>query len=319
MQDPRPIHQQTAGLTIKTSSRRSAVAIVVLGMLLTACIAAIHPARPLYTETRTMRVVAPDAIVLAATLSIPRWASRPTPAVVMVHGSGRLTRRLMLGDTRNLARMGVAVLAYDKRGVGESGGTYRGGGADFEVTLRELAGDAASAMTALRAEPRIDSMRVGYFGASQAGWIIPLASSSPNRAPRFAILLSAPAVSTGVENYYSHLTGDGSQPSRVNDESEVRRLVAAYDGPMGFDHMPTLERLTVPSLWLLGDRDMSVPTFESVRRLDSLSILRPGIHEVVRFATAGHDLRDVRTRQPVPVWPTTKKWLQAIGVLGKAR
>jgi hypothetical protein len=56
----------------------------------------------------------------------------------------------------------------------------------------------------------VDPARVGFLGASQAGWIIPLALSkaAPDEAA-FAIILSGPATSVGLEMEYSRLTGDG--------------------------------------------------------------------------------------------------------------
>src|SRR5579872_1428708 len=45
-------------------------------------------------------------------------------AVVLVHGAGRQTRNVPFAEA--LARVGIATLTYDKRGVGDSGGTYVG-------------------------------------------------------------------------------------------------------------------------------------------------------------------------------------------------
>ncbi len=89
--------------------------------------------------------------------------------------------------------------------------------------------------------------------------------------PRFHILLASPAVPTGVEQYYSDLSGDGSRPPQVTDRRELEARVLAYAGRRGYDPLPVLARSTVPTLWLLGDRDLSVPTFASRRALDSLS------------------------------------------------
>src|SRR5437867_3230351 len=63
-----------------------------------------------------------EGVRLAGTLTLPPGPG-PHPALVWVHGSGqaqRLTYRAPLVQT--LVQAGLAVLSYDKRGVGESQG-----------------------------------------------------------------------------------------------------------------------------------------------------------------------------------------------------
>jgi pimeloyl-ACP methyl ester carboxylesterase len=274
-----------------------------------------HPSRPLYMRQRAVDVVAPDGVVLGATLSLPRWRSAPFPGMVLVHGSGRLTRWHLTGDLRRLVWEGFAVLAYDKRGVGESGGEYPGNwSAGPEAILRLLAGDAAAALSRMREEPEVDADRTGFFGASQASWIIPLATASLDRAPRFNVILSGAAVSTGVEQFYSDLTGDGHRPPRIADREEIVRLVKAFDGDPGFDPLPTLIATRVPTLWLLGDRDLSVPVFATVDVLDALPPDAAAWHTVIRFPEADHSLRDVSTGEPAPVWSAVSSWMEKIGL-----
>ena len=50
-------------------------------------------------------------------------------------------------------------------------------------------------------------------------------SQVPRTSPRFSVILSGPAVSTGVEQYYSDLTGDGNRPPQVADRAFVERTV----------------------------------------------------------------------------------------------
>ena len=56
---------------------------------------------------------------LAGSVLIPK---NSFAALVIVHGSGQEKR--MLDFASLLAKEGIAVLTYDKRGVGESGGIY---------------------------------------------------------------------------------------------------------------------------------------------------------------------------------------------------
>lgn len=277
---------------------------------------AFHPSRPLYMQQRAVAMRAPDGVLLHGTLSRPRWRRGDVPGMVIVHGSGPLSRDDVRGDMRALVRMGFAVLAYDKRGVGRSEGVFlRQWGDSAAVVLAQLAGDAAVALDSLRAAAGVDGARVGFFGASQAGWIIPLAAERGAQRPRFQVLLASPAVSTGVEQYYSDLSGDGSRSPQEADRRALESRVLAYAGRQGYDPAPTLARSTVPTLWLLGDRDLSVPTFASRRVLDSLARTGVSVHTVVSFPNADHFLRDADGGPQPPVFDEMMAWLRTQGVV----
>jgi uncharacterized protein len=279
---------------------------------------AFHPSRPLYMQHRGIDVIVDDGIMLRGTISKPRWSGSPVPGIVLVHGSGPLTRNDVRGDTRALVRRGFAVLAYDKRGAGASSGFYmRASEHPPEVLLGRLAADAAAMFDQLATDPDVDSTRLGFFGASQAGWIIPLAAERTRTSPRFHVFLSGPAVSTGVEQYYSDLTGDGNRPARVADRAEVERLVMRFDGNPGFDPAPLLAASRVPTLWLLGDRDASVPTFATARVLDSIRARGNDRHTVVRYSNANHALQDTASGEPAPIWDQIMRWMEQVGVLAR--
>ncbi|MGE8302563.1 MAG: alpha/beta hydrolase family protein, partial [Sphingobacterium paramultivorum] len=62
-----------------------------------------------------------EGINLAGTMLQPRSAHA---AIVLIHGSGQEKR--MMEFASYLAKNGIAVFTYDKRGVGKSEGTYAG-------------------------------------------------------------------------------------------------------------------------------------------------------------------------------------------------
>ena len=300
--------------------KRSRLILGLTALGVAAFVVTFHPSRPLYMRRVPVNVVSPDGTILAGTLSLPRWAREPVPAVVAVHGSGPLTRDDLVGDVRRLVKEGIGVLAYDKRGCGASGGAYpRGAEVGFERVLTILAQDAEAAFARLREEAGagtgVDPARLGFFGASQAGWIVPLAALRLDPQPRFHILLSAPAVSTGIEGYYSQLTGDGRRAPEIADPLVVRSRVADYTGPAGFDPAPAWMELRIPTLWLLGDRDESVPTFATVRVLESIREAGNEAHTVVVYPELDHALRDVRTRKSAPLWRDIRSWLERERVL----
>ncbi|HET9316013.1 MAG TPA: prolyl oligopeptidase family serine peptidase [Vicinamibacteria bacterium] len=206
----------------------------------------------------------------------------PFPAIVFGHGSGRQTKDEAMSVKSRMTQAGFAVLRYDKRGVGQSTGTFEAPGLlNSDRLLPILAGDMVAGVDFLRSRPEIDPSRIGLMGISQAGWIIPLAAE---RSPhvRYMVLVVGPTVPVGIEIYYSDLA-EGTTTSF--DELSARLL--EYRGPRGFDPRPTLERLDVPGLWLLGAQDRSIPTRETVAVLDELSRAgRP--YRWIVYPDAGH-------------------------------
>jgi alpha-beta hydrolase superfamily lysophospholipase len=89
--------------------------------------------------------------------------SPATPILVMAHGlSG--TRRDRLGAfAERFAAAGIAVLVFDHRGFGESGGEP-----DLFQPKRQLA-DWRAAIAFARTLPRVDADRVATFGSSMGG------------------------------------------------------------------------------------------------------------------------------------------------------
>jgi pimeloyl-ACP methyl ester carboxylesterase len=91
------------------------------------------------------------------------------PAVVILHGSGPESHNQpsYKAAANTLVRAGFAVLLYDKRGVGKSGG-------DFENALySDFVDDAIEAVRYLRNHENIDADRIGLFGNSESGWFTP--------------------------------------------------------------------------------------------------------------------------------------------------
>jgi len=110
------------------------------------------------------------AIELKGTLLVPT-AKGPHPAVVFLHGSGDATRAGARGYAETFAKLGLASLIFDKRGCGASNGSW------ITSSLDDLAHDALAGVAFVKAQPDIDSNRIGFWGVSQAGWVATLAAS----------------------------------------------------------------------------------------------------------------------------------------------
>ncbi|HET9400519.1 MAG TPA: alpha/beta hydrolase [Candidatus Acidoferrales bacterium] len=162
-----------------------------------------------------------DGATLSGALYLPA-GKPPYPAVVLFHGSGAQPRDSF--SAHWFAEQGIAALAYDKRGVGESTGDFR------TVPFMELADDGLAAIDLLKARKDIDHARIGVWGLSQGGWLGPLAASR-SRDISFVIAVSGPAVSPGEQMifyYAEELRAGGLSESDVADASQMRRTIWTY-------------------------------------------------------------------------------------------
>jgi uncharacterized protein len=160
-------------------------------------------------------------ITLAGTLVLPE-GPQPYPAVVLFHGSGPQKRDLF--TARWFAAEGIAALAYDKRGVGESDGDFR------NVPFMKLCDDGLGAIKYLKSRKEIDAKRIGVWGLSQGGWLGPLAASR-SADVAFVIAVSGPGVSPGeqmIVYYANELRDQGVDESDVREASTVRRDIWGY-------------------------------------------------------------------------------------------
>ena len=126
---------------------------------------------------------------LSGTLTIPAGPG-PFPAVVLLSDSGPQDRDGTVGDfaplgllADYLTRRGVAVLRFDDRGMGKSGGPAA-------VTTADLVSDAQAGMNFLRTRPEIDLAHLGLIGHGEGGNVALLAAAQP-LPPAFVVTLAA--------------------------------------------------------------------------------------------------------------------------------
>jgi uncharacterized protein len=212
---------------------------------------------------REVRFVS-SGVTFGATLTEPA-SGRHLPAVALIHGSGLQPRPLFSLWANFYASLGFAVLNYDKRGTGESGGQYPGESPTPEA-LSIYAGDAVAAARFLRSLPEVDKSRVGLYGGSQGGWILPIGLQ---RAPEltFGIVASGPAVTTDQTDVYQNFSANSTRiPAET--EAEIDAQVSAVTS--GYDPALALRSLHVPTLWVYGEKDRQVPVRLSIQNLHGL-------------------------------------------------
>jgi len=151
-----------------------------------------NPVKPYPYEVEDASFPAGDGrATLSGTLTIPR-GNGPFAAAVLI-GEGPADRDattaghkpfLVLADL--LTRKGLVVLRYDKRGTAQSTGN------SDRATMEDLTGDAAAALTYLRARKEVDPKRAGVIGLGEGG-ILALRVAARGDDLDWLMLLAAPA------------------------------------------------------------------------------------------------------------------------------
>lgn len=202
-------------------------------------------------------------VFLEGVLNLP-GSSGKYPVAVFIHGSGMTTRQDYNEFVLPLLKTGIGVFRYDKRGVGASGGIYMNVSTEnSERVFPLLASDAAAAIRHLKNDKRIAGENIILIGGSQAGWIIPEINAMADIW--LSVCVSGPLVSVGEEIYYSELAEDGSYTQEQADQ-----MLRDFKGPRGYDPISRIKKMTKPSLWIFGGKDVSIPIKRSIHLFDSI-------------------------------------------------
>jgi uncharacterized protein len=238
-------------------------------------------------KSEVVHFISEDGTNLAGLLTLPA-ISGPYPAIMSLHGSEPGTKDNFGSQQMSafMASHGIAILTYDKRGVGESEGSYVE--AATERNLNLIAQDAIAGVEYLKSRPEIKTDQIGLTGFSQAGWVIPLAASQSEDIAYF-IILSGPVTSVGHEDLFSTYTNDGESANNYFQEVIAKRLA---DTPhSGFDSTPIIANLDQLGLWIWGDRDKSQPAFESEGNLKEIIAQGKSNFTYVTLPNADHNLQ----------------------------
>jgi pimeloyl-ACP methyl ester carboxylesterase len=174
------------------------------------------------TSEKEVRFQSGDAM-LAGTLIMPE-SKGPVPGIILLHGSGPLTRSSFGPYPHFFVSLGFAVLVYDKRSAGSSTGQYLQQEAYYP---RPFVQDAVAAIHFLQAQEGIRRDSVGLWGSSEGGMLTTqVASQTENVA--FIINSSGFMMPLWEEMLYSReaqLRADGFSASEVLDALEFQKLL----------------------------------------------------------------------------------------------
>lgn len=236
---------------------------------------------------------------LAGTIFKPDHISA---AVVIIHGSGQEKR--MTEFATLLAKNGIAVLTYDKRGVGESAGVYAGpevGTNNVDASnLNLLSLDASAAVNILSTYLSNNQIPIGLIGGSQAGWIIPLAAEK-NKKVKFMTIFSGALITVKEQLRFQFYTNGNSNFWDTHTEEDARKHTMTDPDKYEFtdtDPMDVLSKLSIPGIWIFGGKDIQVPVNLSIEHLNTLKS-KGERYEYKLFPALGHNTAFSKSEAPM--------------------
>ena len=287
-----------------------------------------NPAKPYpYREEDVSFENSAAGIRLAGTLTIPPGKG-PFPGMILIAGSGAHDRDealmghrpfLVLSDY--LTRRGIAVLRYDKRGVGESEGNYA------TATTADFADDAEAGLAYLTTRAEVDRRKIGLVGHSEGGMIAPMLAARDSSVA-FIVMMAGPGVpgdellveqtlliaeangqthetaekAAGEERIILSLVKDETDSAVLEKklreqltgqmpEAQIGAAIKSTSSPwfryfISYDPATALRKVKCPVLAVIGSKDLQVPP-EAEHSCDSKSAARRGQPEIRNRRVAG--------------------------------
>jgi alpha-beta hydrolase superfamily lysophospholipase len=289
-------------------------------------------------------------VMLSGTILIPKGRGLH-PATVFLHGSGDETRGdgMFLADHE--ARNGIVALVYDKRGTGKSTGDWHTAG--FEelgddaaaglrllLKMREVdarrAGFACQSQGCWIAPLAISRGAPAKFLVAMSGptvtvedegfddyrnRLIEAGRSTDEMSEVLPLLKLDNRVSMGLASWSDlqvEIAKDKDEPwfAAINWEAEAQDdPQRKFDGrTLAYDPRAYIEAMHVPSLWLYGTADITIPVTASVARLRAMSVTpKPTIRMMTDADHAMTVNKDGALPQVVNGYPeAVSSWINAL-------
>ena len=273
-----------------------------------------------YTS-RDVSISTDDGVALAGTLTIPDDAANPMPAFVFVHGSGCIDRDETIGPNKVFAQLandlsndGYAVLRYDKRSCGKSGGTF--------APRDRLIADARDVIAYLRTQPGIDPARVFVLGHSEGGELAPSIAIADGKLAG-VVLLAPPAIPLEqiLMQQVLRTVSPAQRPAIAEREQTELNAVAAGQktgasaawlrSSFGIDPTTLIASVPSPILIVQGEKDIQVLAADTPRLVNAAQaahrrvsvVMLPGDDHLFIKLPAGEDSTGVEYFTPAYLDP----------------
>jgi dienelactone hydrolase len=217
----------------------------------------------------------------------------PFPMIVFNHGKMPGDPRMQarsdpLPFAREFVRRGYVVVAPNRQGFGQSGGTYEQDGCDVEHNGLGQAGDVAATVEFMSKQSYVDAQHIVVAGTSHGG--LATIAYGVEAAPGVRALIN--------------FSGGLRQDACADWQGNLTHAFGAYG-----------EKTSVPSLWLYGDNDSIWPA-PLVASMYAAYSEHGANAKMVDFGTYKNDAhRLVGDRDGVRVWwPAVEAFLARVGM-----
>lgn len=324
--------------------KKITIAILLLALLLVSAILIILKQDRFDFVEKAVEIPAAEG-KLTGTFVLPQKITGKLGLVLFIHGDGPIDASHQDGYKplwERLASLGYASLSLNKRGIRGSEGNW------LDQSMDDRVEEARQAIAWARKQQIIDEKRIGVWGASQAGWVIPkLAGKEPLA---FSIIVS-PAINWLTQGKYhtrQRLIKAGYSEAEIQDQEayneQVQQLLvkhATYEQYLRIarkDSLMSRERWTFvsknflsdatddlrnfqsPVLLLLGEEDMHVDVKETEEvhrrkvnpKLLTVAVFPDAEHSMLNKKTADSELRAVLISLFAPRKITVKGYMDQI-------
>jgi uncharacterized protein len=251
--------------------------------------------------------------VLSGMLFLP-GSPQSAPAVIVCHGAGEFKENYF-ELCELLAARGVAALAIDMHGHGQSSGER------FCVEMRQWVPDVQAAIDFLHNHPRVDGERIGAFGLSSGGTaifetalidrrlkaLVALDATVRNCLPIplqvfMGLLVLAGRLKKWITRHHLriplnklstiHLASDPEVDRKLQADPRARAAMASFPFPGGAEAffvntLKRVSRIQVPTLILWGEDDKVDPPKTAQLLYDALSCEKQ-LHIIPGNGHVGH-------------------------------
>jgi pimeloyl-ACP methyl ester carboxylesterase len=259
---------------------------------------------------------------LAASMAKPAGATAPLPAVVLAAGSGAMDRDAMVFGipimghvAAALVDAGFAVVRYDKRGVGQSGGRAE------SATIPDYTEDLRAVVAWLEKRKDVDKRRIAVVGHSEGAWVALGAAARDKRIA--AVVLVAGPGTTGADvvleqqaRLFDRMkTPDAERQEKVALQKQINAAVLGkgtwegipdevrrtadipwFHSYLSFDPARLMKDVRQPVLIVQGELDAQVPPHHADRLADlARARKRKAATDVAKVPGVNHLLVSAKT------------------------